>query len=279
MKIYVAYHRRYNLLEGKYFFPIHVGRAVANKKSKDGLISEEDSRWLKNNLIGDDSGENISILNREFCELTALYWIWKNDRNSDIVGLMHYRRHFIFNQSVYDKHENDEEKICYGCIHFPIINKKYQKKIWLTDEYLNSFLDKDKIILPIEGDLSRFGITSLWDDYSSRIPGAHLDDLERLSSYVKLKHHDISIFLEDYLNGTKKLMYQMMIIPKKEYDKYCQFLFSIIFGLSDKIDTRFYSSNGKRTIGYLAEILYGVYFNYMVDQNKLIHKPISFIDG
>ena len=58
--------------------PIQVGAALTNQK-----ICE----------IRDDTGDNISYKNRQYCEVTALYWIWKNDI-SEYVGLGHYRRHF-----------------------------------------------------------------------------------------------------------------------------------------------------------------------------------------
>lgn len=61
------------------YIPMYVG-ATGNKNVPAGYMR-------------DDVGDNISEKNNSYCELSGLYWIWKNCE-ADIVGLVHYRRYF-----------------------------------------------------------------------------------------------------------------------------------------------------------------------------------------
>ena len=76
--IYIACHKLYYIPSIDFLKGIQVGAALNNK------------RFI--GMLADDIGENISNLNKSYCELTAQYWIWKNYK-SDIVGFFHYRRY------------------------------------------------------------------------------------------------------------------------------------------------------------------------------------------
>jgi hypothetical protein len=46
-------------------------------------------------VFTDDTGDSISSKNFHYSELTGWYWVWKNMRDLDVVGLYHYRRYFL----------------------------------------------------------------------------------------------------------------------------------------------------------------------------------------
>lgn len=76
--------------------PIQVGRELTEKK-----ICE----------LGDNIGSNISAKNRNYSELTATYYVWKNI-HSCYKGICHYRRILVLNSVDLSKiHESDVDVI------------------------------------------------------------------------------------------------------------------------------------------------------------------------
>ena len=85
IQIIVATHKKYRMPEDPMYLPLHVG---AEGKT-DGEGHPLDLGYVK-----DNTGDNISLKNDGYCELTGLYWAWKHVR-ADYIGLVHYRRYFV----------------------------------------------------------------------------------------------------------------------------------------------------------------------------------------
>lgn len=93
IKIFVVCHKPCAATKRKnnIFVPIQAGHAISNYEL---------------GIATDDTGDNISDKNLSYCELTAIYWVWKNVTNVETVGFEHYRRHFKFNGKELKKTEN-----------------------------------------------------------------------------------------------------------------------------------------------------------------------------
>lgn len=86
VKILVACHKADpNIRQDDVYMPIQVGKALHPE--------------LDLGFQSDNTGDNISEKNGSYCELTALYWAWKNLKDVDYIGLCHYRRYFDLNIS------------------------------------------------------------------------------------------------------------------------------------------------------------------------------------
>ena len=85
-RIYVMTHKEYVKPEDDMYISLHVGKALGNDFGD----------------VGDDTGDNISEKNRNYCELTGMYWLWKNVK-CDIVGICHYRRYFVVDEDFIKK--------------------------------------------------------------------------------------------------------------------------------------------------------------------------------
>lgn len=60
---------------------------------KYGLAENDIFRLFKGNNTK-VNGDSINRLNRFYSEIVTLYWVWKNESRSKLVGFCHYRRKF-----------------------------------------------------------------------------------------------------------------------------------------------------------------------------------------
>lgn len=276
-KILVTYHKKYPLLEESFIVPVHVGRA-ASESTKDGKIDRAERKWLKDHLIGDDTGVNISVRNREYSECTGLYWFWKNyDYDSlDYVGIFQYRRQLILND-LYNRAPSNKNKNIYKCVS---LSKDIDvcAKAGINENKIIELLSEYDYIIPYRTSLERIGIKSVYEDYMKKIPGVHISDLFILEDVFAEVYPELLEKLREYLASPSKMMYQLFITKPTLFNMYCQWLFDLLLKIDSNIDSSLYTVNGRRTMGYLAEILYGFYFTAMIPENRAFRTGVTFLE-
>lgn len=182
----------------------------------------------------DNVGENIAIKNANYCELTALYWIWKNFKcnRDDIIGICHYRRFF-------SKH-------------------KYFRKI-AGIGILKKFLKKYDMIVP-----SKFYFDVTTYLYYDRYAGKK-KDLDKTRQIISKLYPEYVNAFDEYCSRYEGHYCNMMVCQKEIFDKYCEWLFNILFELEKNVDLSMYNTQEARIFGYISELLLNVY----IIKNKL----------
>lgn len=228
IKIVIATHKKYKMPEDEMYLPLHVGSE-----------GKEDLGYQK-----DNTGENISLKNPYFCELTGLYWAWKN-LNADYIGLAHYRRHFMYTK----KSNNDK-----------FLNV-------LTYKEASDLLEKNDVILPKK---RNYIIETLYNHYKHTM---YVEPLDETRNIIKKLYPD---YLDEFDNLKKRRsahMFNMFIMKKEIFDDYCKWLFDILFELEKKVDNTQYDNFHARFYGRISELLLDVYLR----KNNIGYKEINFI--
>lgn len=194
-------------------------------------------------IQGDNTGENISTKNPVFCELTGLYWAWKNLR-CDNIGLVHYRRYLtIMSASYCRSHTLDE------CV--------------LSGRRTRNILKKHKLILPKRRE---YYIENLYSHYAHTFDGNHL----KITRKIIAKHYpDYTESFDLVMSSTSGYMFNMFIMNRNLLDDYCSWLFDILFRLEKQVDTSDLSDFQKRYAGRVAERLFNVWLLYNIRSLKI----------
>lgn len=223
MKVYVITHKPYKSKVRKN--DIYSDLLVGAETNTTSLVSKD--------ILKDDNGENISNKNKSFCELTGLYWMWKNS-TEDIIGLEHYRRYLVKDKKtkeLLDKNTIQKDLQSYDIIlPQPLI---YGEKLSAGKTAARYFGDcHDPLVWTLCRDI-------IADDYSD-----YLQDFDWFSYQ-----------LQGYC-------FNMFIANKNIIDEYCKWLFPILFDLESKIDISKYDSYNQRMFGFVSERLLNVWLHH-----------------
>lgn len=206
VKVIVATHKKYDMPSDEIYLPVHVGAA-----GKDSIGFQRD-----------DEGDNISALNPYYCELTGIYWAWKNLKE-DYIGLVHYRRIFEI------------------------------KGHPITKQDIEPYLGNIKVFIPKK---RHYYIESLKSHYNHTHYPEHLYVLKQT---LMEKYPEYEESYDKAIKRTWGYMFNMMILERSLLNNYCVWLFDILDDVFKRIDTSEYQPFAKRYIGRLSELLFNVW--------------------
>lgn len=205
-RIYVMTHKEYTKPDYDIYRTLHVGKALGNDFGYEG----------------DDTGDNISAKNKNYCELTGIYWIWKNVQ-CDAVGICHYRRYFV----------RDED--------------------FLKKDYIESVLKDYDIIVP-NSSFTKY--SSVGEHYEKE---HHWKDMLICRDVIGEQCPDYLDAFDLCMNCNLFSVGNMVITKKDIFDSYCQWLFGILFEVEKRVDISDYDAFQARIMGYLSERLFRVW--------------------
>ncbi len=226
VKVIIAAHKKYQMPTDEMYLPVHVGAA-----DKESIGYQRD-----------DEGENISELNPYFCELTGLYWAWKN-LNSDYIGLAHYRRHFSFHPRFKDK--------------WDAVLKKSE---------IEADLGTVRVFVPKK---RCYWIETLYSHYAHT---HYISQLDATRKIIEERYPEYIGFFDKAVKRCWGYMFNMMIMEREKFNAYCSWLFDILFELRSRIGKEAEENLDKfqgRFYGRISEIIFNVWLEEQVKNREI----------
>ncbi len=211
LAIIVAAHKPYWMPTDDAYVPVWVNAARNGENVPAG--------WAR-----DDAGEHISQKNASFCELTALYWAWKN-LGADWLGLAHYRRHFATS-----------------------VSRDARKRV-ATGADLRKTLAQTPIILPKR---RHYYVET---NYSQYVHAHHAEDLAQTRAILAASYPEYLPAYDASMRRKSGHRFNMFVMRRDYADEYCAWLFDVLFELESRLDTSTYNDYDQRVFGFVGERL------------------------
>lgn len=212
-------------IEPGYVRTVQVGTSITEKKQVQ---------------FYDNDGENISDKNKNFCELTGLYWVWRNqiikdDDENAYYGIAHYRRILqLTEDDLFRLRSNNIDVVLPYPMPYASDIESHHKR-YLTDKEWNSVLQALKELQP-----------------------EYLKAWETISKQEYFYNYNIILAKKDVLR------------------EYCEWLFPILFRV-EELNSPECIEKPNRFIGYIAETLETLYFMYNNQKYRIAHTGCLFL--
>ena len=265
--IVAAYHKQAYIPNSDIILPMQVGASMAK---------------FQLDMVQDNAGDNISKLNPYYCELTALYSLWRNYPDMEYYGLCHYRRFFSYRHRNFVNHLFQDVSY-YGAklAHVFRSSIRYSKLpyILVPEQNLNFEIKKFETQILKEIATNKFDfyytneiVNSEYSNYRKFSFMCGSKSLEELRNIIVEYYPDYLRALDETFNSHKLHSANMLILKQILFEKYADFLFSILDChlkkcLPVKLQNT-YCYMYLRQSGYLAEILTDVFVRKMKQEGK-----------
>lgn len=228
LHIYIATHKKFNPPKDPAYIPIQVGTSLD----------------LGMGYMRENQGDNIAVKNPYYCELTALYYIWKNDP-VEYQGLVHYRRYFVIQKQTSFHRKIEQFK------HLLHLSSKStnNKNRPLNGQEILSLLTPNSVIIP---KATIFPIT-IRQQYQQH---HHIQDLDTVRQVIAQQCPSYLLAFDQMQNGHKLYATNMIITHRNILNSYCQWLFAILETVEKYIDFTHYNAYNQRVFGFLSERLF-----------------------
>ena len=209
MAVYIAAHKAFAVPTESGYIPLQVG---AEGKADLGYTP-------------DNTGDHISEKNSHYCELTGVYWVWKNTDDA-YKGLVHYRRYFRGKQGR------------------------------LTEDEIRALLADYAILLPRQEILRE----SAYQEFC--LHSGYEKDLIALRAAVAAVDAAVLPAYDQVMAGNRLHLYNMLVTSGEEFDAYCAWLFAVLGELEKSVDMTGYTPYQQRLYGFLSERLLNVWVTH-----------------
>ncbi len=237
------------------------------------------------NMVGDNTGDNISLKNKSYCELTTQYWAWKNV-DADYYGFCHYRRFFMLSDGgVFSESLNER-----GQIVSRILNKVTIDRYGLNNELeMQKYITKYDCILPVKQDLRKLQTPrgkaeTVYGHFAAHDRlFMHSSDLKILIKILNRLFPDYKQDAYEYLQNPYFWGFNCFILKKQYFNELCEFEFAILAELEKRLDVSLYNRQTSRVYGFMGEILSCIFFYHLqktiphlqIAENRLVYFEVT----